>query len=109
MAKVMLRRIAPKWTNVKARLNDQAHFSVYGIAESDVNSFDFPSTIHPTFEKMMGRVVSVETLFHNCARRAWLLSYWQKRLSQGIALTADFRSPPVRQKSRRSAITSSKC
>ena len=59
-------------------------------------------------EELIGRVLRGAALFHNCARPTRLLSCWQKRPSRGIALIADFRSPPVRQKSDGSGLTSSK-
>src|SRR5436305_10110330 len=92
----------------KSQSQRPSSFSVYGIDEASVNTFDFQKPIRPAAEESLGRVLRGAPLFHNCARPARLLSCWQKRPSRGVALIADFRSPPVRQKRDGSDLTSSK-
>src|ERR1700759_1170339 len=42
-------------TKLQACVNDQAHFSVYGIAESGVNSFDISLTMHAQVQGVYGQ------------------------------------------------------
>src|ERR1700749_158254 len=56
-----LGRIASNGTKLQACVNDQAHFSVYGIAESGVNSFDISLTVHAQVQGVDGQ---------GCRRRA---------------------------------------
>src|SRR2546423_15368248 len=92
----------------KSQSQRPSSFSVYGIAEAGVNTFDFQQPIRPAKEKLIGCALSEAAFFHNCARPAPLLSCWQKKPSHDVALAADFRSPPVRPKRDGSGLNSSK-